>query len=172
MHSPLGAYLSVWWFDHQLFCSSRTANSSAPTARLRSIRPRSCGTASSPHSDSIAPSNHRSSIRKASISSEESPDRITLDPFSGQTASNSLLSCILIVALICDHKPSALSAAHPRRPATLFDPNRFNFLLNFTAAFVHMLDVALKLFILTGASTFMGKTHPSTGELLSFCLFV
>lgn len=37
----------------------------------------------------------------------------------------------------------------------------FSFLLNFTVALVHththMLDVALKLFILTGASTFMGK---------------
>lgn len=42
--------------------------------------------------------------------------------------------------------------------ADCLSKNSFDlFFLNFTAVFVHMLDVALKLFILTGASTFMGK---------------
>lgn len=143
----LAGYLSVWWFGHQLFCS-RTADSAD---RLNSIGPLSNCTLSNPLST------------RSSSSVESSDQRSSILIISSSKSSSSEFSFSRSSFLSSDHKPSALSSSYsaPCQLATSFcEPNRFNFLLNFTAAFVHMLDVALKLFILTGASTFMGKiTH-------------
>lgn len=160
VRSLLEAYLSICWFGHQLF-ASRTADSAAghrySIGRLHSIghfhstgHLHLIGRLYSINSDPFGPLSKLSNPTRSSSS------------FSSKSSLRS--SCISSISLSSDHKPSALSPPHsaPRHLATSFsatfsEPNRFNFLLNFTAAFVHMLDVALKLFILTGASTFMGK---------------
>lgn len=155
VRSLLESYLSICWFGHQLF-ASRTADSAA--GRLCSIghfhstgHLHLIGRLYSINSDPFDP---LSKLSNPTRSSSSFPSKSSLRSSS--------------ISLSSDHKPSALSPPHsaPRQLATSFsatfsatfsEPNRFNFLLNFTAAFVHMLDVALKLFILTGASTFMGK---------------
>lgn len=155
VRSLLGAYLC--WFGQQQFWP-RTV------ARSRSFDRRSIGRLLSSgiglYPNPLSPPPHfKSSNHKSSIRSSISSSNFILIASFDYTAFDSVIFDSVTFANsppLSDHKPSALSSFY--QPATFSEPNRFNFLLNFTAAFVHMLDVALKLFILTGASTFMGKS--------------